>query len=240
MRLMPPIRSGSFGAVAKDLVRSYSPRRYLGITPSSYESGHVLMHQRMIWMPAAMPSGVAEDTTARGVTRVPHSTQALQQPSCGAIWLTDVIRDCQSLAGAAIDRSPEQLLTLFSTAVARVPADAIGLDVTVARDVLGRTAGRIIRIAHLEESGDVSRAFIRAACAPSTGPWQSELVALARVCGATLRRFESTSVSPPTRRATGMFAKRSTSLRTDSAILRVRYLPPPRHCGSRPRTSVAC
>jgi AraC-like DNA-binding protein len=102
-------------------------------------------------------------------------------------WLEEFVRGCQTVAGAAIDQSPDHLLTLLCATVARVPPTATGLDVAVARDILGRTAGHIIRMARLEDNADVSRAFIRVTCTPITGSWQSELLTLTRVCRETLR-----------------------------------------------------
>ena len=145
------------------------------------------MHQSLIWLPLTRQSRHAPDDTAPQLARSPREAAAFEQSSSADTWLTDVIRECQVIAGEAIDQSPERLLTLFSEAVRLVPGQDSVLSLTIARDVLTRTAGQIIRNARLEESADVSRAFIRVMCAPGTGLWQSELLALVEIAATTLR-----------------------------------------------------
>jgi hypothetical protein len=145
------------------------------------------MHQSLIWLPLTRRVRHTPDDTAPHLARYPREAAAFEQSSSADTWLTDVIRECQVIAGAAIDQSPARLLTLFSEAVLRVPEQASGLSLTIARDVLTRTAGQIIRNARLEESADVSRAFIRVMCAPGAGLWQSELLALVEIAVTTLR-----------------------------------------------------
>ena len=145
------------------------------------------MHQPLISVPRSRRWRDVHDTIPRRLAPSPEGPPALEHPSAAATWLTDVVRQCQVIAGAAIDQSPEQLLALFSTAIRRVPADASGLDATLARDVLLRTVGRIIRTVHLDENADISRAFIETSCIPSTGAWQSALLAITQTCTTPLR-----------------------------------------------------
>jgi hypothetical protein len=145
------------------------------------------MHQSLIWLPLTRRLRHASDDTAPRLASSPREAAAVDQSASADTWLTDVIRECQVIAGAAIDQSPERLLTVFSEAVRLVPGQDSVLSLTIARDVLARTAGQIIRNARLEESADVSRAFIRVMCAPGTGLWQSELLALVEIAVTALR-----------------------------------------------------
>lgn len=144
------------------------------------------MHQSLIWLPLTRRLRDAPDDATPQLAPSPREA-AFEQSSSADTWLTDVIRECQVIAGAAIDQSPERLLILFSEAVRRLPGQASGPSLTIARDVLTRTAGQIIRNARLEESADVSRAFVRVMCTPGTGLWQSELLALVEIAATTLR-----------------------------------------------------
>lgn len=107
-------------------------------------------------------------------------------------WLTTLIRECQAMAGAALERSPVLLLAQLEATLTRVPRDASGLEDSIARRVLSQTIGHVIQLARLEDMPEVGRAFISVASAATAGRWLSEFTALVYVCATSLQ-----SSAPP-------------------------------------------
>jgi len=103
-------------------------------------------------------------------------------------WVRQVIDACQHLAGAATERYPGLLLSDLAATLETVPDAAAPVDVAVVRDVLGRTIGRIIRGARLENQGDVAQALVRVIETPATGPWRKEFSRLMEICAVALVR----------------------------------------------------